>query len=403
MLNLLASRELGVDSPACVFHAETALLAHSLDLSKYHDFQKIHRGGINSLDLDPVDNRYLLSGGGEGIIGLHDLHNTTGVPQCTFPTICTVGLSNRYRHKFSVETVKWYPLDTGMFISSGTDKHLKVWDTNSLTTADEYEFSGVVYSHDVSSIATKHCLIAVGYLGNSVRLLDLRCGSSIHTLKGHRSSVLSVQWSTRNEYLLATGSQDSKAMLWDIRRANSSLMMLDQHNGDASANPNSVNTAHDGHVNGLCFTPDGLHLVTFGTDERLRLWCTATGRNMFVNYGRINNKCRKSITLAMSHDSKPEIVYVPSDNNIGVYGLFSGTKLGTLRGHFSQVNCCVRDANTQHLYSAGNDRNILLWLPQTDTVRAYEAHLTGDSNKAHVTRFTQRIAATADAWSSDDD
>jgi len=41
-------------------------------------------------------------------------------------------------------------------------------------------------------------------------------------------------------------SQDSKAMLWDIRRANSSLMMLDQHNGDASANPNSG--ISDGHV-----------------------------------------------------------------------------------------------------------------------------------------------------------
>ena len=57
MLNLLASRELGIDSPARVFDAESTLLAHSLDLSKYHDFQKIHRGGINSLDLDPIESR----------------------------------------------------------------------------------------------------------------------------------------------------------------------------------------------------------------------------------------------------------------------------------------------------------------------------------------------------------
>ena len=75
----------------------------------------------------------LLSGGGDGIIAIHDLHNTAGIPQCTFPAVCTVGLSNRCRHKFSVETVTWYPLDTGLFISSGTDKVLKVWDTNSLT------------------------------------------------------------------------------------------------------------------------------------------------------------------------------------------------------------------------------------------------------------------------------
>ena len=43
-----------------------------------------------------------------------------------------VGLNNRYRHKFSVECVLWYPLDTGMFTSSGTDRLLKIWDTNRL-------------------------------------------------------------------------------------------------------------------------------------------------------------------------------------------------------------------------------------------------------------------------------
>ena len=57
MLNLLTARELGTDNPACLSSAQSALLAHSLDLSKYHDFQKIRRGGINSLDIDPVDNR----------------------------------------------------------------------------------------------------------------------------------------------------------------------------------------------------------------------------------------------------------------------------------------------------------------------------------------------------------
>lgn len=35
-------------------------------------------------------------------------------------------------HKFSVETVQWYPHDTGMFTSSSFDKTLKIWDTNTL-------------------------------------------------------------------------------------------------------------------------------------------------------------------------------------------------------------------------------------------------------------------------------
>ena len=44
----------------------------------------------------------------------------------------------------------------------------------------------------------------------------------------------------------------------------------------------SVTTAHGGYVNGLHFTADGLHLVSFGTDDRLRLWDAITGRNTLV-------------------------------------------------------------------------------------------------------------------------
>lgn len=40
--------------------------------------------------------------------------------------------SSQHVHKFSVETVQWYPYDTGMFVSSSFDKTMKVWDTETL-------------------------------------------------------------------------------------------------------------------------------------------------------------------------------------------------------------------------------------------------------------------------------
>lgn len=43
-----------------------------------------------------------------------------------------------------------------------------------------------------------------------------------------------------------------------------------------------ANTAHNGRVNGLCFTADGLFLLTTGTDDRMRLWNSATGENTLV-------------------------------------------------------------------------------------------------------------------------
>lgn len=46
----------------------------------------------------------------------------------------------------------------------------------------------------------------------------------------------------------------------------------------------TVNTAHNGRVNGLCYTSDGLHLLTVGTDDRMRLWNSSTGENTLVSY-----------------------------------------------------------------------------------------------------------------------
>uniref|UniRef100_A0A8D0G861 ERCC excision repair 8, CSA ubiquitin ligase complex subunit n=1 Tax=Sphenodon punctatus TaxID=8508 RepID=A0A8D0G861_SPHPU len=63
-------------------------------------------------------------------------------------------------HRFSVETVQWYPHDTGMFTSSSFNKTLKIWDTNTLQPADVFNFEATVYSHHMSPVATKHCLIA---------------------------------------------------------------------------------------------------------------------------------------------------------------------------------------------------------------------------------------------------
>ena len=47
----------------------------------------------------------------------------------------------------------------------------------------------------------------------------------------------------------------------------------------------AVVTAHGGHVNGLCFSSDGLFLASFGTDNQIRLWDTFSGRNMLVRRG----------------------------------------------------------------------------------------------------------------------
>ena len=165
-----------------------------------------------------------------------------------------------------------------------------------------------------------------------------------------------------------------------------------------------MNTAHNGAVSSLCYTEDGLHLISFGTDQRLRLWNTASGRNTLVNFGKVTNSSKKGVKMAVSCRTDPTIVFVPTENNIDAFNVHTGEQVTCLRGHYNRVNCCTFHAHTHELYSGGNDRCILTWVPDTDAVTAYQQHLRDAvPAKPAPSSFTRRIAATADTWSSDDD
>ncbi|XP_034026405.1 DNA excision repair protein ERCC-8 isoform X2 [Thalassophryne amazonica] len=391
MLGFLTARQVGLDDPLRLRRAESTRRVLSLKLNPDRDVERIHGNGVNTIDIETIEGRYMLSGSADGVIVIYDLDNYSGKSQYTCKAICTVGRSNPYVHKFSVETVQWYPYDTGMFVSSSFDKTMKVWDTETLKPAEVFEFEGNVYSHHLSPIARKHSLIAVGTKNPKIQLCDLKSGSCIQILQGHRAEVLSVCWSP---------SADSKVKVWDVRRACGSLFTLDQHNGDKSkASSEAVNTAHNGRVNGLCFTGDGLYLLTTGTDDRMRLWNSATGENTLVNYGKVCNESRKSLQFTTSRGCSPEFVFVPSGSSVAVYGLHTGELVTMLRGHYNNVDCCEFHPDYQELYTGGKDCNILAWIP---VVRdAHEEEDTTDLKKGATGQSVNTVFQ--DTWSSDED
>lgn len=401
MLGFLTARQAGLDDPLRLRRAESTRRVLSLTLNPDRDVDRVHGNGINTIDIEVIEGRYMLSGGADGVIVIYDLENFSGKPQYTCKAVCTVGRSSRYVHKFSVETVQWYPYDTGMFVSSSFDKTMKVWDTETLKPAEVFEFEGNVYSHHLSPIARKHSLIAVGTKDPKIQLCDLKSGSKIHILQGHRAEVLSVCWSPRYEHILATASADSKVKVWDVRRASGSLLTLDQHNGDKSkASSEAVNTAHNGRVNGLCFTGDGLYLLTTGTDDRMRLWNSATGENTLVNYGKVSNESRKRLQFTVSCGCSPEFVFVPCGSSVAVYALHTGELVTMLRGHYNNVDCCEFHPDFQELYSGGKDCNILAWVP---VLRASDVEEEPKSATQAVADRSSVNPAFQDAWSSDED
>lgn len=226
-------------------------------------------------------------------------------------------------------------------------------------------------------------------------LLDPRSGSFCHELRAHKTALYCVRWSPICEHLLATGGLDSKILLWDIRSAKGYLSSLDQHNGEAKGNQKDLITAHNGVVNSLCFTDDGLHLVSFGTDSKVRLWDVALSLNTLVNYGVIpNNYQRQQCTLEICCNTNPPLIFVPSSKRIYALDLYSGTRILTLLAHFRAVNCCAYRSSTNQLYSGGNDMNILLWTPDLEQETAEKS----ESKKSGARTTT--LADSEDAWSS---
>ncbi|KAI4985593.1 hypothetical protein ZWY2020_018223 [Hordeum vulgare] len=122
-------------------------------------------------------------------------------------------------------------------------------------------------------------------------------------------------------------------------------------------------TAHYGAVTGLRTTTDGMHLLSSGSDSRLRLWDVDSGCNTLVNFEAMRLQTSKPLQLAVTDD--PSLVFIPCMSSIKAYNTWSGTTFQTFRGHYDHVNCCYYNSQDQELYTGSNDRQILVWSPST--------------------------------------
>ena len=170
----------------------------------------------------------------------------------------------------------------------------------------------------------------------------------------------------------------------------------------------AVNTAHSGRVVGIRFLPDGLRLLSLGTDHRLRLWDAMTGRNTLVNYGRIEVISRMTVRLAMSPmDSGVTVAFVPAASDIFAFDVEDGERLSVLRGHYGRVNCLAMSQATHCLYSGASDRAILVWTSDADDPIESPAHGDSDEERpagSRLGRFARRVGGgMADSWSDDED
>ena len=387
--------------------AQRTMRWQAVDLSLLRQFPLPggRSAGMVSLDIESGDSRYLLGGGGDGGIRLWDLEdfedplpqngpggsrsNDAIPPRKTFKLIAQA--ERNVAHKSSVSSLQWYPIDSGLFVTGSADHTVKVWDPNAMQQVIAWDLESPVHCIAMSQAmsAKGHSMVAVGSALPQIRLCDLRTTSSAHTLIGHRptpgssssAGVLAVDWHPTNEYILASGSRDKTIRLWDVRRAQSCVCVLDKDNReDPTSAPLDMTSSapvqsHQASVTCLRFLhPNGTHLLSTSSDNRPRIWSIdparpAKTRNTHLNFGpHINLDSRPvGASIVPSSQCSPPLVLIPGseDGEILAFDLlFSspGPRLrARLRAHLGRCNAVRARPGYEELYSAGADGTVLCW------------------------------------------
>jgi DNA excision repair protein ERCC-8 len=320
--------------------------------SRHHEIKSATSGADHyplTLSLDPLDSRYLLSGGSDGIVALYDLESTS--PQTTindkttdFRTVTIRPRKTKFKHRMMISSVEWYPIDTGAFITASYDGSMCVWDTNEFTdicdilpgTANINPHQA--HKHTASSVykAKFHSngrLIAAAMGNGTIRLCDLNTGVQTNTLTGHRMSVTNLCWSPLQEHLCVSCGLDGNVMFWDIRKTGHQglLMQLDWRQDHRSVQ----RRAHDDFGSSMAphNSSDTQNIML--TSTHMNIWKHMTSTQSVNEFKRINYSINQTVSAHANHRPVMSVAF----------------------------STCGR-----YLFSAANDRNIHSWDANTGTL-----------------------------------
>ncbi|NXM11739.1 DAW1 factor, partial [Ploceus nigricollis] len=167
-------------------------------------------------------------------------------------------------------------------------------------------------------------------------------GKCYHTFRGHSAEIVCLSFNPQST-LLATGSMDTTAKLWDLEK------------GEEVATLNG----HSAEIIALSFNTTGDRIITGSFDHTVAVWDVGTGReqNFFIRMLTNNNATghRGEISSAQFNWDCSLIVTGSMDKTCMLWNAVTGTHIATLAGHSKEVLDVCFDYAGQRIATASAD------------------------------------------------
>lgn len=318
---------------------------------------------VNCISIEPVEQRYLVSGGIHGKIALYDtiisqsLHSNGDISPLYIS-------SHRNNGTSSITGISWCPYDSRILSTCTMSGELKIWDASIMPNSS---FNPIAFTFDTKhpimcqtfmKSSGCHGLIATGLSttddrNSLIRLCDLRSGSQTQSLYSHwidsdQQRVHSIHciMESVDPYNLVFGCSDGSIRSWDIRRQFSQ-----------NSNPTNILLRGNCKVISICLAGDRSdYYYCTGNGILGSISLISTSRTLQNNVISFQSRFDQSISSGVLCSLFESYIAIADLNTIllvNMNGIYSDPVVMRLEQHWDQVSCLqwsqqsmVNDINT---------------------------------------------------------